>query len=57
MPIYTFACIACDISKEEQLKIADRDSARIECPQCGNKMIRAMDRPGLVWAPTAGGMK
>jgi putative FmdB family regulatory protein len=57
MPMYTFSCINCDISKEEQLSIAQRDSTRVECPQCGNAMVRGIDRPGLVWAPTSGGMK
>lgn len=57
MPIYTFTCISCDISKDQNAKIDERDRIRVECPNCGNAMIRAIDAPGSVWAPTAGGYR
>lgn len=57
MPTYTFTCIECDVSKEEVLKMDERDTTIVPCPNCENRMIRGIDRPGLVWAPTAGGMK
>ena len=57
MPTYTYCCIECDVSRTEIVKMDDRDSIFFECPVCENRMIRGIDRPGLVWAPTAGGMK
>lgn len=35
------------------LKIEQRDNAI--CPDCGSRLIRNIDKPGMVWAPTRGG--
>lgn len=53
MPIYTYFCQCCDKDTEEICSIAERDNQR--CQDCGNRMIRAIDRPGAVWAPTSTG--
>jgi putative FmdB family regulatory protein len=53
MPLYTYTCIECEDSTELMLKIDERDNAI--CPNCGIRLIRNIDRPGLVWAPTRGG--
>ena len=55
MPTYTFVCLEHDISQEENLKIDNRDTTFIPCPKCANRMIRAIDRPGLVWSPSRNG--
>jgi putative FmdB family regulatory protein len=57
MPIYTYWCQCCDSDDERLTKIAERDEQK--CNSCGNRLIRAIDRPGGVWAPTStgGGMK
>lgn len=52
MPLYTYWCPACDTDQEKQCRIADRDYQK--CNECGNRMIRAIDIPGGVWAPTSG---
>lgn len=57
MPTYTYSCIQCDTDKTEIVRMDERDSAFVECPKCQGRMARGIDRPGLVWAPTAGGMK
>jgi putative FmdB family regulatory protein len=53
VPLYTFTCIECDRQYELMLKILERDNA--VCPDCGLRLIRNVDKPGLVWAPTRGG--
>jgi len=53
MPLYSYTCLACDRTAEIITKIESRDSAF--CSNCGNRLIRNIDRPGLVWAPTRGG--
>ena len=55
MPTYTFNCMNCDITFEKVVKMDDRDNQI--CKECGYKLIRSIDRPGLVWAPTAGGYR
>ncbi|AXG66201.1 hypothetical protein SEA_ANNADREAMY_82 [Streptomyces phage Annadreamy] len=57
MPIYTYWCQCCDNDQERLIPIAQRDEQK--CDECGNRLIRAIDRPGAVWAPTStgGGMK
>jgi putative FmdB family regulatory protein len=52
MPLYTFTCMECDESHELMLKIEERDNAI--CPGCGIRLIRNIDSPGMVWAPTRG---
>lgn len=52
MPLYSYYCIACDEDREAMNSIENRDNSI--CEECGNKMIRAIDSPGGVWAPTSG---
>ena len=54
MPTYTYTCIPCDKTTTRIAKIDQRDAQYCEC---GHELIRGIDRPGLVWAPTAGGYK
>lgn len=54
MPTYTYTCIPCDKTFTRMSKIDDRDKQYCEC---GHQLKRGLDRPGLVWAPTAGGYK
>lgn len=51
--MYTYYCKACDIDKEMLSKIADRDNQI--CSDCGHRLVRGLDKPGMVWAPTRGG--
>jgi hypothetical protein len=55
MPIYTFVCMHCDYTRERNVPMDDRDGQF--CNECGNRLNRAIDRPGMVWAPTAGGYR
>jgi putative FmdB family regulatory protein len=52
MPLYTYYCQAEDKGLEKNAPIADRDSQW--CEDCGHRLIRAIDAPGGVYAPTAG---
>jgi putative FmdB family regulatory protein len=52
MPIYTYFCQAEDKDVEKNAPIAKRDEQW--CEDCGNRLLRAMDIPGGVWAPTSG---
>ncbi len=52
MPLYTYWCPACDTDQEKQSTIAERDNQK--CEPCGNRMIRAIDIPRGVYAPTSG---
>ena len=53
MPLYTYTCLECDKTYEVLQSISDRDNAI--CPDCGYRLARNIDKPGLVWAPTRGG--
>ena len=53
MPLYTFTCLECDKAQELMIKMEERDNAI--CPDCGVRLIRNIDRPGLVWSPTRNG--
>ena len=53
MPLYTYTCIECNKAHEVIQSIEQRDNSL--CPDCGNSLIRNIDKPGLVWAPTRGG--
>lgn len=53
MPIYTYTCVTCDQESEKMIPVSDRDIQM--CATCGYKLIRNMDRPGLVWSPTRNG--
>jgi putative FmdB family regulatory protein len=53
MPLYTYYCNVCDKDLEVISSIEKRDTQK--CDSCGYSLIRNIDRPGLVWAPTRGG--
>lgn len=53
MPMYTVYCKECDINTVRICKIAERDEQ--VCEECYGVMQRRMDRPGIVWSPTANG--
>jgi len=53
MPIYTYYCPACDIDCEKMVAMQNRDGAL--CDNCGYRLIRGIDRPGMVWSPTRNG--
>jgi putative FmdB family regulatory protein len=53
MPLYTYTCIECEENHEIINSITERDNTI--CPKCGMRLIRNIDRPGMVWAPTRGG--
>jgi putative FmdB family regulatory protein len=53
MPIYTYYCPACDTDHEKMIAMQNRDDA--QCDKCGYRMIRGIDRPGMVWSPTRNG--
>ena len=55
MPTYSYTCLACDIDLDRMTKIDVRDDQ--VCEKCGNRLNRNITRPGLVWAPTAGGYR
>jgi putative FmdB family regulatory protein len=57
MPTYTFRCEKCSAELERIVKIDDRDNQN--CESCDSKLVRGIDRPGAVWAPTSssGGLK
>ena len=55
MPLYTYTCMNCDKQMELKQAIDNRDKAY--CPECGYHLIRGIDRPGSVWAPSAGGFR
>jgi putative FmdB family regulatory protein len=50
MPLYTYACMNCDIDIELICNISARDDQM--CEKCGNRLVRSIDRPGMVWSPT-----
>lgn len=51
MPMYTYNCETCDEKKEMLVKMEARDNAT--CPDCGGDLVRGIDSPGLVYAPTS----
>ena len=53
MPLYTYYCQACDKGIELITSIDARDSQM--CEFCGYRLIRNLDRPGMVWSPTRNG--
>ncbi len=53
MPMYTYTCPACGAECSKTVKIDDRDSQF--CEDCGYRLIRNIDRPGMVWSPTRNG--
>lgn len=53
MPMYSYGCLVCDRDFEKIVDLNSRDS--VLCDKCGNRAIRKIDRPGLVWSPTRNG--
>ena len=53
MPIYTYSCKTCDKTVEKNVSMERRDM--VNCSECGYKLVRKIDRPGLVWSPTRNG--
>jgi putative FmdB family regulatory protein len=53
MPLYTYTCLECKKTHEVIQSIEQRDNSL--CPDCGLRLVRNIDKPGLVWAPTRGG--
>jgi len=53
MPIYSYTCWACDLELERNVKIDDRDNQI--CEKCLHRLIRQIDAPGAVYAPTSSG--
>lgn len=54
MPTYTYTCLGCD---KDIVRIAKIDQRDEQVCECGEKLLRKIDRPGMVWAPTAGGYR
>ena len=52
MPIYTYSCKTCDKTMEKTVAMERRDMLKCEC---GSKLVRKIDKPGLVWSPTRNG--
>lgn len=50
MPIYTYKCLVCDKTEERMVYMGYRDKQT--CKECGKRLVRGIDRPGLVWSPT-----
>lgn len=55
MPTYTFNCLKCEKTFDMIVKMDDRDIQT--CETCGTLLTRGITRPGMVWAPTAGGYR
>ena len=53
MPLYTFHCPDCNEDVELNVTIDDRNKP--EPHFCGEWMIRKVDAPGAVYAPTSKG--
>lgn len=53
MPAYTYSCKTCDEIVEKIVSIERRDM--VKCSKCQSKLVRKIDRPGLVWSPTRNG--
>jgi putative FmdB family regulatory protein len=50
MPVYTYSCMNCDVDVELMCNISARNNQM--CEKCGNRLIRSIDSPGMVWSPT-----
>lgn len=53
MPIYTYSCKTCDETVEKTVAMERRDM--VKCFKCNSKLVRKIDKPGLVWSPTRNG--
>jgi len=56
MPLYSYHCEPCDTIIEQIRKMDDRDKTTL-CKRCRKPVDRKVDAPGMVWAPSAGGMR
>ena len=48
MPTYQYVCIECDLSKDLQRSVDDRDEQTL-CDKCGYKMNRAWNSPTITF--------
>lgn len=53
MPLYTYYCNNCDKDTEMIISISARDEQM--CEECGYRLVRNIDKPGMVWSPTRNG--
>lgn len=53
MPMYTYTCLVCESEYSKIVKIDKRDDQI--CEECGHRLTRNIDRPGMVWSPTRNG--
>ena len=43
MPLYQYTCQKCSATFDQLVRTADRDSAKVKCPECGStKTARAL---------------
>ncbi|WP_242345127.1 FmdB family zinc ribbon protein [Anaeromyxobacter terrae] len=55
MPIYEYACAACE-KKFEELIVRKSDEAEVKCPACGGREVaRQMSRPAAARVGGSGG--
>lgn len=54
MPLYDYWCTDCKEASERNVKVDEREN---QYCKCGNHLTREITFKGVVWAPTAGGMK
>lgn len=45
MPTYTFQCNNCESVEEHMLTISKRDTTKLKCKNCGNRLVRSTDVP------------
>jgi len=53
MPIYSYTCLKCDTNIERMCLIENRNNQF--CVNCGYRLAREVDKPGMVWSPTKNG--
>lgn len=53
MPLYSYYCAACDEASDRLSSIDRRDQQM--CSECGFRLLRGIDKPGMVWSPTRNG--
>lgn len=53
MPIYSYTCLKCDTNVERMCLIENRNNQF--CVNCGYRLAREVDKPGMVWSPTKNG--
>ena len=55
MPTYTYKCPNCGAKSTRLTKIAERDNQTKVCGDYHVELVRLIDKPGSVWAPTSTG--